>query len=252
MDLNYPLATEPATPAYVLAVLRDQYRQQLQFDSEAEPGIDLTFGSTVDEWRAACDLLPWRDLGRALNETWAIDRPDAEWFAVLEPARSRRLAEVCALIAAHAVRIKIRPARLLGRECRPAGTFLTVRGMLHRAGASVAGLTPSSPLGPYTRRHAHLFLGEVARLAPGALPPVSIRTPIHGLAVCGIFLSFFSLTIGLGLGSIPVAVGSFLLYGLGHATTWYSARHIDPASVEFEGLATFRDLALAIDRAKPN
>ena len=95
MNTHYPTIDEPATPEYVLAVLRDDYRQQCQYDPEAEPDVDLTFETTVAEWRNACDLVGTHDLGRAENEVWGIHRGDDEWRAILEPAKARTLGDVC-------------------------------------------------------------------------------------------------------------------------------------------------------------
>ncbi len=135
MDVRYPTIDEPATPEYVLTVLRDMHRQQCQHDPEADPGAVPSFDTTVAEWRDACDLLGWRQLGHAYNQVWGIACSDDEWRAVLEPARQRRLADVCQLLAARAARPVIRPSRLLGNTCAPAGAFLTIRSLVHEAGA---------------------------------------------------------------------------------------------------------------------
>jgi hypothetical protein len=139
MDVRYPTIAKPATPEYVLAVIRDMHRQQCQYDPEADPSSVLSFDTTVAEWRDACDLLGWRKLGRAYNQLWGISCSDAEWRAVLEPARQGRLADVCRLIASRAVRPLIRPSRLSGTGCVPAGAFLTIRSLLHEAGAAAGG-----------------------------------------------------------------------------------------------------------------
>jgi hypothetical protein len=59
-----------ATPAYVLDVIRDQHRQQCGYDPMADSDAELTFETTIAEWRDACDLLDWRRLGRALDREW--------------------------------------------------------------------------------------------------------------------------------------------------------------------------------------
>ena len=57
MKNSYNIETEPFSPELVLEVIKDSYFQQCQYDPEAEPDIDLTFESTVDDWRNACDLV---------------------------------------------------------------------------------------------------------------------------------------------------------------------------------------------------
>jgi hypothetical protein len=121
MDLHYSTTNEPATPEFALAVLKDMHRQQCQYESEADPSAVLSFNTTVAEWRDACDLVRWRELGRAYNHLFGMSCSDDEWHAVLEPAGQRRLADVCRLVATRAVRPSIRPTRLLGRKCAPAG-----------------------------------------------------------------------------------------------------------------------------------
>ena len=46
MRVDYPTVSEPATPEYVLEVLRDQHRQQCEYDPAAE-SAELTLESTV-------------------------------------------------------------------------------------------------------------------------------------------------------------------------------------------------------------
>jgi hypothetical protein len=57
MTFDRPPTYLPATPDYVLAVIRDYHRQQCQFDREAEPDVELTFQTTIAEWRCSCILL---------------------------------------------------------------------------------------------------------------------------------------------------------------------------------------------------
>ncbi len=43
MDAHYPTVEKPASPEYVLAVIRDNHRQQSEFDPEADGEAKLTF-----------------------------------------------------------------------------------------------------------------------------------------------------------------------------------------------------------------
>jgi hypothetical protein len=251
VDTWYPTIDERATPEYVLAVIRDMHRQQCQYDPEADPGAVLSFDTTVAEWRDACDLLGWRELGRAYNQVWGITCSDAEWRAVLEPARQRRLADVCQLIAGRALRPLIRPSRLLGSTCAPAGAFRTIRSLLHEAGAPVGDIAPSTPLAPYTRQLAGVFLGPVSRLAPGALPPVRIRKPVYDAALWGLLLALVCVVVGECSEAHLLTVTGVVLFAWGYALVWYAARCLLPASVEFGELRTFRDLAVVVAEGIP-
>ncbi len=251
MDVHYPTLDEPATPEYILAVLQDMHRQQCQWDPEADRGAELTMETTVAEWRDACDLLGWKPLGRGYNEFWSVSITDAEWQAVYEPSQGKRLAGVCELLASHATRPTIRPARLFGCNCALAGAFLTIRSLLYDAGEEAAGeIGPSTPLAPYFRRHTYVFLGLVSQLAPGALPPVRIHNPLYDAALLGVGVGWLAALIGACVSPWLVAVGAFL-FVLGWALTWYAARWRLPASVEFGELRTFRDLAVVVAEGKP-
>jgi hypothetical protein len=251
VDLRYPSIDQPATPAYVLAVLRDMHRQQCQHDPEADSDAELSFDTTVAEWRDACDLIGWRELGRAYNQIWGIACRDHEWRAVLEPQRFRRLADVCQLIAGHAARPVIRPSRMLGSTCAPAGAFLTIRSLLHEAGAPAGEIAPSTLLAPYTRRFAETFLGPISRLAPGALPPVRIRTPVYDAAIWGILGATVCMIVGACSGMHVLTAFGVLSFALAYALTWYAALCRLPASVEFGELRTFRDLAIVVAEGSP-
>ena len=246
MDVRYSTVDASATPEYVLAVLQDMHRQQCQFDPEADPRAVLSFDTSVAQRRDACDLLGWRERGCAFNPLFGISCSDAEWGAVLEPAGQRRLADVCQLIAVRAVRSVIRPSQLLGRTCAPAGAFLTIRSLLHEAGAPAGEIAPSTPLAPYTRRFAEVFLGPVSRLAPGALPPVWIRTPVYDAAIWGLLVAPVGVVAGLCSGAHLFTVAGVAVFASCHALTWYAARYLLPASVEFGELRTFRDLSLVV------
>jgi hypothetical protein len=244
---RFPI-TDPMT--YVLAVLRDNHRQMCQFDAAADRCAFLSFASTVAEWREACDLLPWRELGQAFNQHWGINVPDVEWQATLEPARERRLEDVCALIARNIQRPEIRPTSMLGCTSVSAGAFEAIRSLLQGAGANAKEIAPSTPLAEYTRQYCQLFLGPISRLAPGALPLVRIHTPIQDAAawgmVCGWLGGWLYVVIGsichmslLTLTGVISCVAAFVL-------PWIASQFTLPTSVEFGKLRTFRDLAVAI------
>lgn len=245
MTHDHPPVLIPATSDYVLDVFRDSYRQQCQFDPEAEPHVELTFDTTVAEWRSACDLLEWRRLGRGLDFTWGMGCSDAAWQAVLEPEDERTLGDVCEFIARSASRPSIEPVKLLGATCLPAGAFLAIRTILGDAGADVDGLTPSTLLCEYTRRHLDAFLGPISRLAPNALPAVTISTPWHELVSAGLLLGVVITLIGWLV--FPPATAAGILLALGSwAASWITARRVPPSKVEFGSLRTFRDLARVV------
>jgi hypothetical protein len=253
MTYDCPPVYLPATPEYILEVVRDWHRQQCQFDGEADPDAALTFETTIAQWRRACDLLDWRRLGRALDQEWRLGRSDAEWRAVLEPARSRNLRQLCDFVSRNTQMPAIKPCDVLGKTCYPAGAFLAIRWMLREDGADVNGVAPSTNLDEYARRHLATFLGPISGLAPNALPEIKLSTPWYDLSVCA---GGFGMLLGVGLliagwvgspfftiaGGIVFA-GSCVGAWLG---TWFVARCRGPEQVTFGELKTFRDLSVLV------
>jgi hypothetical protein len=246
MDINYPTLETPASPEYVLAVIRDMHRQAAQFDGEVDADAILTFGTTVADWRKACDLVGWRELGRALNTTWCIEASSAEWEAVFKPGCAKCLSDVCEFLAQRISRPQIRAALLLGSPCMTAGAFLTIRSLLHQAGADVRDIAPSTLLAPYTRRYSQLLLDAISKLAPGALPPVRISTPVYDAAIWGAAIGMVALIGGCCAGSPLLGVTGGSIVVVAYALAWTAALRLLPASVEFGSLGTFRDLSVAI------
>jgi hypothetical protein len=243
METKHYITEKPATPEYVLSVLRDSHRQQCEYDPEVEPDIELTFNSTIDEWRTVCNLVGWRKLGQALNQVWGINCLNEEWRNVLEPANQKTVQGVCEFIAAHTSQPEIRPARLLGSSCTSSGAFLTIRSLLQEVGVDVEHLRPSTPLAPYTRRHADVFLVSISRLAPGKLPPVKIiETPVYNVALVTLLLGWLPIILGIMTKHYWLSIIGVFIVVISYATTWIATRCLLPSKVEFGGLQTFRDL----------
>lgn len=249
MNNSYPTDKVPASAEYVLSVIRDNHRQQCQFDFEADPNVVLSFDTTIAEWRYACDLLHWRKLARAINHHWSIECNLEQWRAVLEPPKKRTLRDVCELIDAHAVREVVRPMRILGTSCETAGVFLTVRSLLGDAGADTATIAPSTNLAPYARRYLGVFLGPVSRLAPDRLRPVKIHKPLYWGALLVLFLGLCLLGLAAMIWGSQnydaLTIVGVLLFAVCYSLTWIAAV-TDPTAVEFGDLRTFRDLAISM------
>ena len=236
------------TAADVLAILKDQHRHQCECDPETDPEIELTFESTVQEWRDACDLLEWKPLASALNRQWKVEIPHAAWKRALTPPKARHLREVCDLIAAHAIIERVTVPNLLGRQCPPAGVFFAVRELLRRDGADVADFRPSSLLSDYAIAHFQTFAGPISQLAPGRLPAIKVHHSQYDRASLASTVSFCGLLLSLGLSEqapflwIPLLVASCICW----VWTWHVARHTLPTSVAFGELRTIRDVCIAL------
>jgi hypothetical protein len=251
MHLYYPTEDGVATPEYVLAVLRDRHRHLVRIHPDAERAWNLTFDSTVADWRTACSLASWSELAEAENSFWGIDRPLELWYHVLEPSACRNLHEVCAFIATATKRPRVRPARLFGSICPAGGVFLTIRFLLSAAGIDVRHLRPSTPLDEFTRGRLDVFLGAITRLAPGALPTIGITwSVLHFVTQWGAVLGYLIVVVGLFLKLASVITLGAVIFALCLPTSWYVSRHVSPASVRFGSLKTFRDLAILLSQTE--
>jgi hypothetical protein len=228
----------------VLAAIRDSYRFAERLDPEAEPGYELSLQSTVADWRNACDLLPTRELGHALNSWFNVPFSDLEWRSVLEPAKTARLGPVCELIASWAQAPTVSPYKILGTECWSAGAFLTIRSALSGQGIPAGDISPSTPLVDVAHDHLEAMVSVMGRVSPGALSVPEIN---YGI-VCRLGRWCFliaTLTVlaspwvhNLAYVSVAAIVISFL-------AVRHSAKQALRAA-RFGDLVTFRDLANAV------
>lgn len=234
---------EPLTPEVVLGILRDSYLQQCQYDPEAEPGISLTFESSIGDWRCACDLVGWKALGRAMNKWFGINHSDEEWHKVLEPAESKSLLGVCELISSTASRPLVAPINILGNSCLEAGAFVALREVIASAGTPVDSLKPSTRLEPWLKKNLGVFLYAVGKLAPEVLPPVKIENSFliglgHLMFLSGILLSIVSIFVGhepaFALASTFCILVGFLLI------------RMRPKRISFDNLEKFSDVCQLI------
>jgi hypothetical protein len=241
---NYTIKT-PATPEYILNVFKDSHRHACEFDPEVERNIELTFDTTIKNFRLACDLLGWKQLGRAYNEWFNIEFDNAKWKSLLEPASKKILGNLCSEIAKHTYQEKIKPLSIFGKQCCKGGIFLALKYKLAKAGANVDELAPSSELAEYTRLYPHVFLEFSSKVFPNVIPPVKIipsfwyRLSIVGkLAGCLLALAGFVLGVFYGVLGILIFVFFYILS--------LCTSKAPPSSMKFGELKTFRDLAAFI------
>ncbi|WP_321532354.1 hypothetical protein [uncultured Desulfuromonas sp.] len=237
---------ESLTPEITLAILRDSYIQQCQYDPEAEPDMDLSFNSTIEDWRYACDLVAWKPLGRAMNEWFKVQYSDEQWHEVLEPAESKKLLGVCELISSTATRPSVIPLNIFGNRCLEAGAFVTLRAALASAGIPVDSLRPSTPLHPWVLEYWGGFSDVVGKIAPEVLPPVKIEEPriqkfSYRLFAFGIITWLVSLFVAQEVVSL-IAVTSMIC---GLVLILFTSR-LGPQKVSFGKLETIGDVCRLI------
>ena len=249
MRNSFDAPVESLTPESVLDIIKDFHRQQCFHDPEAEPDIHLSFESTIEEWRQACDWLDCKPLGRALNERFGVNFSDNEWHDALEPSNQKTLLGVCELIATQGERFAIKPLNIFGGSCREAGVYIALRSALNKAGVPMEKVKPSSRLEPLLINHWGVISDEVGKIAPGVLPSVEIKGSFFqrlgiGLLFAGPLLAFLDWIWGpTGITLFAIAFG-----GCGALLLAVSSG-MKPKSVSFENLETFGDLCSRVSES---
>jgi len=250
MKNSYPTEKESLTPQDILEILKDSHLQQCQYDPEADSEIDLTFESTIDEWRYACDLVSWKPLGKALNEWFGVSFSPTEWKNTLDPSEKRKLHDVCTLIAKQGRRYSIKPLKICGSISDEAGIFFTVRAALKQSGVETDKIKPSSSLQPVLRNHWGTFLDEIGKISPGTLPPVVIKeTLFFPISIILISASLFIGLVNIYFANITTKNVAFLIGAFG-IFSYFVNYLIGPKSVILGELTTFGDLCSAISNSR--
>ena len=251
MGTDYAVDEVPATPEYVLEVVRDWMREVAGAADPAYPADETPFR----EW---LHLVYWdpprmKNLRPWFNQTWGTNVTAEEW-AAFDPDHAT-VGDYCRLAAVGVRRPVIRPGRSPAGECHPAGAFLTVRSLLGELGANPNGITPSAPLALY---HSRLnSIGErLARLAPGHRPLFRHDYPRWMLAatLIGCVLLLATTTAGvvalvLGLETLAYTLAACAMaYSIGMTIVMRLARsnRVEPAHVR-----TLSDLAYALAGQQP-
>lgn len=151
----------------ILEIFVEQHRICSPLDPEADPCEELTMNSTIDEWRNANDLLPWRPLSRFLNDQFNFSATEGEWQNVLTPSYERTLYDVCNFICRKLSTSAVTPVKLLGQECLSAAVFITLKKHLQRRQVDVTNLKPSSSVTPYLEKCFSPMIEQTTILAKG-------------------------------------------------------------------------------------
>ena len=244
MESAAPVIEVPATPEYVLDVLLEQSRHEWSkmsvFSEEEE--IPVTLDSPLETLWDACQLY---DLGVIclFTKIW-LGLSESDWAQVVSGPQMHTVRDFCERIAARMTMPVISLETFIGRTCRPASAFLAISSLLQEAGVDVADVAPSTSLSKLTRQHLDLFLGPIAKLAPGVLPTVQVKRPVwdtNWIGTAAILFYLLLCPLSVGYGTAAYLLCMFLLACLVIAA--YGTKERDPARVRFGNLRTFRDLS---------
>lgn len=231
-------------PEEILELLKASYNFQTQFDPEVDFGQELTFKTTIEDWRIICDLLPSNDLAKLYHGEYELTKPLSELELLLNNERRNTLGDFCKYISENAVKEIINPITLLGKECQEAAIFKTLLSKLSKKGVDIKGIRPSSKFLPFFKNNYNELLSVTNKLAPGSLSVFEYEpnkiSKTGGLIILSslIFVTAFSiiwnfhwyLFIPTGIGLIINTIGNKL----------------KPAKDIIGGYDTMRDLILGM------
>ncbi|QDT89086.1 hypothetical protein [Gimesia algae] len=244
MESASPVVKVPATPEYVLDVLLEQSRHEwsksLNLSEEEE--IPVTLDSPLDTLFEACQLYDSAVIS-IFTKDW-LGLSESDWAQVVSGSQMHTVRDFCERIAVRMTMPVISLETFIGRTCRPASAFLTIRSLLQEAGVDVAEIAPSTALSKMTRRHLDLFLGPIAKLAPGVLPTVQVKRPVWDTNWIGTAAILYYLLLGplsVGYGTAAYLLFMFVFGCLVLAA--YATKERNPVRVRFGNLRTFRDLS---------
>jgi hypothetical protein len=191
------------------------------FDPEAAPGQELTFETTISDWRTICDLIEPKSLAKVYYDLFNLETPLFHLEDILL-LKKNSLKVFCTYISDHAKKQTILPVIMMGQSCLTAAIFKTLISNLQAKGVKTEAIKPSSKFIPLFYKYGGVLLFEVNKLAPGSLTKFEYkdnRIVRAGWSIIGMFsLSIiivpiiwhfhWSLLITLGIGFIVIVIGN--------------------------------------------
>lgn len=246
LHMNQPLNDRNFTVVEVFESLKQRHELLIKYD-EVE-SIELTLETKVRDWQCYNDNMgrTWLHNAQLLNDWFDMDAPLAEWKAVLRPAKTKTLSDVCNFVARHARVMCIPEPNFLGRPCRTAGAFLLIRKLMSEAGVETVNLRPSSNISHYRSKGLPEIISRIVQISPELRRSAEIwrrNDWLHLLAGFVLFAaSFVLLPLGIHLNFELFAIG--LLCFASFLYVWHKSEEYASTIcwVEIENVRTFRDL----------
>ncbi len=228
-------------PIEILEIIKANYRQQQQYDDVVLKNYELSFDTTILEWRDICDLVDTTELSKYLNFYFRVTINQKIWMTHLEPEHAKTLGDLCHFISSHAHKAIIQPIKLLGNTCETAAIFKTFSDKLRDRGMDVKSLRPSSKFETLVHKYRNVIIEEINLLHPNVLPRMVYKTNWvykWGLRLFCIFIltTFFLLFIQSrwAWGTGAVSLVGYLMTGVG--------ANLKAKQASFEGIDTIADL----------
>jgi len=161
------------TPEEILQILIDFYNFQAYFCFDADTGHQLTFQTTIGEWRKICDQEKPAKLAEYLHSFFNLDTNQSELINLLNN-EDNTLGAFCNYVANNA----IKPVILSGTLCLETAIFEKLKIEFEKKGIDITDFTPSTDFTVLFYKHAEDIMSIVSKLAPGTLSYYKLKYSI--------------------------------------------------------------------------
>ena len=238
-------------PREVLQIVNANYRQQQQYDEIVLKNQELTFETTITDWRDICDLVTTHEFWIYLNYYFRLNLDKELWMTVLEPEATKTLGDLCNFISSHADKEIITPINLFGSNCETAAIFKSLIAKLKDRGVDISDIRPSSQLEPLVKKYKSILIEEINQIDPTVLPPVNYKSNwVYKWGLRTFFIMLF-VTFFLAYKESIWAWCSGGICLVGYIMTWIGAK-LNPEQASFTGIHTVADLVRRISLASDN
>lgn len=174
------------TPEEILQILIDFYNFQAYFCLDADAGHQLTFQTTIREWRKICNQEEPAKLAEYLQSFFNLNTNQSELINLISN-EDNTLGIFCNYLANNA----IKPVISSGSLCLETAIFETLKIEFERKGIDITDFTPSTDFTVLFYKHAEDIMSIVSKLAPGTLSYYKLKYSV--IDKLGALLMIFSI-----------------------------------------------------------
>jgi len=235
------------TSEEILQILIDSYNCQVSFCGDAYTRHQLTFQTTIGEWRKICDLDKPVHLAEYLRGVFNMDTNQSDLINLLSSEDITTLGILCNYIADHSIKATITPA-VSESLCLEVSIFKALKNELEKKGIDTTDFKPSANFAVFFLKYTEEIISIISKLSPGTLSYYKYKSTIMG-----------KLSALLILSSIITPVAMVIFY---HNITWHiiplfvvtiivkliSNKLESPNQYDISGYRTIRDLVIGMKK----
>jgi hypothetical protein len=229
----------------ILEILTSSYNLQAEFDPVVIKGMELSFQTTIFDWRDTCDLIEPKKLANIYYESFNLKTPISELEKLFLDEDKTTILDFCEYISEHAEKQNIEPLKLLGQNCQTASLFKALKQNLTEKGADTSSLKPSSEINPFFLKYGGILTDEVNRIAPGTISQFEFKA--NKLSRIGQSLMIIGFIAGIVIWWIWSFHWLLLLPIISGIVLYQVGNKRKPEKMNISGFKNFRELIYGIE-----